>query len=68
MSGRRPKGKAETLAIMEAARARLHDASLPLEGHELVNLRHEFAEVRFDDDHSVYHGQLRFRAVVEQAG
>jgi len=53
---------------MEAARARLHDASLPLEGHELVNLRHEFAEVRFDDDHSVYHGQLRFRAVVEQAG
>ena len=59
------KGKAETLAIMEAARARLHDGSLALAGHQLVNLRHEFAEVRFDDENSVYQGALRFRAVVE---
>ena len=28
----------------------------------LVNLRLEFSEARFDDDHSVHHGLLRFRA------
>lgn len=61
------KGKAETLSIMEAARLRLHDATLALVGHRLVNIRHEFAEVRFDDDLSVYHGLLRFRAVTEEA-
>ena len=47
------KGKTETLEIMEAARARCTMPALPLEGHQLVNMRHEFAEARFDDDHSV---------------
>jgi len=60
------KGKAETLGVMEAVRELLHDADITLAaGQQLVNLRHEFAEVRFDDDHSVYHGTLRFRAVTE---
>ena len=52
---------------MDAARAALHDRALPLDGHALVNLRLEFSEVRFDDDQSVYHGLLRFRAVTEPA-
>lgn len=59
------KGKAETLSIMDAAKSRLHDTSLALDGHRLVNIRHELAEARFDDDLSVYHGSLRFRAVTE---
>lgn len=59
------KGKKETLDIMELARARLDDASLILEGHHLVNLRLEFAEARHDDNLSVHHGLLRFRAVTE---
>ena len=60
------KGKAETLGVMEAVRKLLHDAEMALAGgQQLVNLRHEAADVRFDDDHSVYHGTLRFRAVTE---
>jgi hypothetical protein len=61
------KGKAEALGVMEAVRNLLHDADLVLTGQQLVNLRHETAEVRYDDDHSVYHGTLRFRAVTESA-
>jgi hypothetical protein len=61
------KGKKEAIGIMDEARAVLHDQSLPLDGHALVNLRLEFSEVRFDDDLSVYHGLLRFRAVTEPA-
>ena len=60
------KGKKETLEIMEAARARLDDAALALAGHHLVNLRLEFAEARYDEDLSVHHGLLRFRAVTEE--
>ena len=61
------KGKSETLEIMEIARARLDDAALGLAGHQLVNLRLEFSEARYDEDLSVYHGLLRFRAVTEPA-
>ena len=59
------KGKKETLAIMEAAKALLDDAALELDEHHLVNMRLEFAEERYDDDLSVHHGLLRFRAVTE---
>ena len=59
------KGKKETLDIMEAARAVLDDQALDLEGHQLVNMRLEFSEARYDEDLSVYHGLLRFRAVTE---
>ena len=62
------KGKAETLAVMEMVRLELHDAELVLDGSVLVNLRCGHADVRYDDDHSVYHGLLRFRAVTEEAG
>ena len=59
------KGKKETLAIMEAAKTLLDDAALELDEHHLVNMRLEFAEERYDDDLSVHHGLLRFRAVTE---
>lgn len=61
------KGKKETLEIMELARARLDDQDLALDGHHLVNLRLEFAEARYDEDLSLHHGLLRFRAVTEAA-
>jgi hypothetical protein len=59
------KGNKETLQIMETARWLLDDKSLPLENDQLVNLRLEFAEARYDDDLAVYHGLLRFRAMSE---
>lgn len=58
-------GNAEALAIIEAARAVLDDASLALDGHHLVSLRFDFAEAQFDDDLILYHGLLRFRALTE---
>lgn len=61
------KGKAQVLEIMALARAALHDTGLALDTHRLVNLRGEFEEARFDEDLSVYHGTLRFRAVTEPA-
>jgi hypothetical protein len=59
------KGKKEAFDIMAAIRARLDQAPLELSAHHLVNFRFEFAEVLFDDDQAVYHGLLRFRAVIE---
>lgn len=59
------KGKAESLELIDAARARLHDAPLTLGTHRLVNLREEFSEARLDEDLAVYHGLIRFRAVTE---
>src|SRR5262245_22920945 len=60
------KGNKETLQVMETARWLLDDKSLPLENDQLVNLRLEFAEARYDDDLAVHHGLLRFRAVTEE--
>jgi len=59
------KGKTETLEIMETIRQLMDAAPPELDDHALVNLQLEFAEVRFDDDISVHHGLLRFRAVME---
>jgi hypothetical protein len=60
------KGKNETHQIMDAISGRLHDAALALDGHHLANLRLEFSEVLFDEDLTVHHGLLRFRAVTEE--
>lgn len=60
------RGKQETLEIMELARARLDGQALALDGHALVNMRNEFSEARFDEDLTVHHGLLRFRAVTEK--
>ena len=59
------RGKTEALEIMEAIRGLLEDSDLTLADHRLVNLRLEFAEARFDEDLSIHHGLLRFRAVTE---
>ena len=63
----RGSGRKEALEIMGAARVVLHDQTLSLSGHRLVNLRHTFSEVRRDTDGETYHGIVRFRAVTEVA-
>lgn len=61
------KGKKEALEVMQRVKSALGDAALALDQHRLVNLRFEFGEVVYDDDLSVHHGLLRFRAIVEDA-
>lgn len=61
------QGKKQTHEIMGAVRQALHDRPLTLEGHRLVNLRHEFSEARRDPDGDTHHGLTRFRAVTEPA-
>lgn len=58
-------GKTQALEIMAHARRVLHDTNLAMTEHRLVNLREEFEEARYNDDHAVYHGVLRFRATTE---
>jgi hypothetical protein len=61
----RERGKAECWAAVEALRAALHEAALDLEGHALVNLRFEAADVGQDRDGITWRGVVRFRAVTE---
>lgn len=61
----RERGKHQSYEIMEAVEAVLHDASLTLDGHSLVNLRFAFGEARRDPDGITWHGIMRFRAVTE---
>ena len=60
-------GKKQALEIIEVIRAVLHDQPLALADHHLVNLRHEFSEVRLDPDGDTFHGIVRYRAVTEPA-
>lgn len=60
------KGRKEALELMELVRQALHDRELTLPGHQLVNLRLESSEMRFDEDLRIYDGAMRFRAVVEE--
>lgn len=58
-------GRREIQAIMAAARARLHDRTLVLAGYRLVNMRHEFSDVRRETDGETLRGLMRLRAVTE---
>jgi hypothetical protein len=59
-AGRKPVH--EILGAMEAA---LDQQPLTLDGHRLINLRHEFSDVRRETDGETWHGILRLRAVTE---
>lgn len=63
----RADGRRETHQLMTAVRDALHDQPLPLDGHRLVNLRHELSEARREPDGETYHGIVRFRAATEPA-
>ena len=59
------RGKTETLELMGRVEELLRDGKLVPQGHHLVNLTPNFAESRFDEELSLYHGLLRYRAVTE---
>ncbi len=63
----RASGKHEAQEIAERLRTQLHEASLSPPGHRLVNLRHEFTDVRRQRDDLHVRAVLRFRAVTEPA-
>jgi hypothetical protein len=58
-------GKREAHEIADTVRAVLDGALLGLEGNRLVNLRHQYSELKRDEDGETQHGVLRFRAVTE---
>lgn len=58
-------GRKEAAAILDAARVALHDRSLVLDGHQLVNLRQDFSDIRREPNGDMLHGILRLRAVTE---
>ena len=61
----RADGRHEAHEIMQALRDALHERALALDGHRLVNLRHELSEARREPDGETYHGIVRLRAVTE---
>jgi hypothetical protein len=60
-------GDAETLAIMDAIKARLADAALVIGPRGQTRLSLEFTEARYDEDLLVHHGLLRFRALTQES-
>lgn len=61
----RQGGHLEATRIAGDARAALHDADLPLDGHRLVNLRATSMDVRRTPDGRNHIAHLRLRAVTE---
>jgi hypothetical protein len=61
----RYRGKAESYAIADTIRAALDEAALGLADNRLVNLRHQFSDLKRDEDGETWHAVLRFRAVTE---
>ncbi len=58
-------GRKEAKAVLDALYGVLHDATLSLSGHRLVNLRFELADIFRDADGETYHAVARYRAVTE---
>lgn len=58
-------GKLETQEILAVLRAALHDRPLAVDGHTLINLRHERSETRRTPGGESVYGLARFRAVTE---
>jgi len=59
------RGRRECQALIAAVRDALHEQLLTLNGHRLINLRHDFSETRRERDDDVVRGLVRFRAVTE---
>jgi hypothetical protein len=58
-------GRAETLEVIAALRAVLHNAALAIEGRKLVLLLVTFTDVFRSGDARTTHGVLRLRAITE---
>ncbi|HKJ60662.1 MAG TPA: DUF3168 domain-containing protein [Hyphomicrobiales bacterium] len=51
--------------MTDAIRAALDDAELTLDGNRLINLTHQYSDLKRDEDGETWHGVMRFRAVTE---
>ena len=58
-------GRKEIKDIMAAVFDVLHEASLSLDGHRLINLRFAFADIFRKQDGDTFEGVMRYRAVTE---
>ena len=58
-------GRREVKRIMSAAYDALHEASLTLTGHHLVNIRFVFGDAFRRQDGETYQAAMRFRAVTQ---
>ncbi|MGB0087082.1 MAG: DUF3168 domain-containing protein [Rhodomicrobiaceae bacterium] len=58
-------GKREAYEIADAIRSVLDDAELTLDDNRLINVTHQFSDLKRDTDGETYHGVMRFRAVTE---
>lgn len=58
-------GRREVKRIMGALYDALHDASLTLHDHQLINMRFVFGDVFRRQDRETYQGVARFRAVTQ---
>lgn len=58
-------GKQEAYEIADTIRELLDDTELTLDNNRLVNLTHQYSDLKRDADGETYHGVLRFRAVTE---
>jgi len=61
----RYSGKRESYAIADAIRAVLDDAELMLDDNRLINLTHQYSDLKRDADGETWHAVMRFRAVTE---
>jgi hypothetical protein len=60
------QGEAETRLIMDSIKARLDGAAFSIGSRGQTRLSLEFAEARYDEDLTVHHGLLRFRALTQE--
>jgi hypothetical protein len=63
----RHRGKREVYEISDAIRAALDDAELTLDDNRLINLTHQYSDLKRDEDGETWHTVMRFRAVTEPA-
>lgn len=61
----RHQGKQEVFVILQHVRRLLHDQSMNLPSHRLVNFQEEFVDIGQDRDRLTYRGTQRFRAFIE---
>lgn len=63
----REGGRKQSLAIMERVYSLLHQASIEVEGHELVLLRFITSAIRLEDDGYTYRGNMQFEALLRES-
>ncbi len=61
----RDHGRSEAYRIADAVRTALEDAELTLGDNHLINLVHQYSDLKRDEDGESWHGVMRFRAVTE---